>query len=227
MKQELIWEYYQSEMPESFSASRGRLAFLASKVKAKGKVLNIGVGGGIFEEEAIKRNLDVFSLDPSESTIKILCKRLGIGDKAVVGYSQNMPFSDETFDAVVISEVIEHLSNDDVEKTLREIRRVLVTGGRLIGTVPAREDLKKQIVVCPECGVKFHRWGHVQSFEPDIIKTLIQNSGFLLEEIIERPFINWPSLNFKGRLTAVIKVVFNKFGIHSSDETICFWGIKQ
>lgn len=47
-----------------------------------------------------------------------------------------LPFADESFDLVVCTEMLEHLINP--ERTVREIRRVLSSGGRLVGSVPGR-----------------------------------------------------------------------------------------
>lgn len=43
MNQDVIWDYYQNEAPESFSGSIVCLTFLAKKVKPKKRVLNIGI----------------------------------------------------------------------------------------------------------------------------------------------------------------------------------------
>ncbi len=225
MKQNNIWNYYQNEAPEKFAGSVARLTFLARKVKPKSKVLNIGVGAGIFEEAATKMGLDVYSLDPSERSIELLRQRFGMGEKARVGYGQDVPFDDQTFDAVVISETIEHLSEDVTEQTLGEISRVLVPGGRVIGTVPAREDLNEQLVVCPDCGSRFHRWGHVQSFDTQRVKALLSRT-FKVEEVFERFFFTWSTLNWKGKTLAVTRLLLHRLGVHGSNENIVFVAAK-
>src|SRR5689334_3083972 len=105
--QDAIWEYFQNEAAESFAGSVSRLAYLANLIPSPAKVLNIGVGGGMFESQAIAKGLTVFSLDPSAKSIEGLRQRFGLGDRAQVGYSQQIPFFDDSFDAVVISEVLE------------------------------------------------------------------------------------------------------------------------
>lgn len=53
---------------------------------------------------------------------------------AVFGRGEEIPFPDESFDAVLMIEVIEHVEGD--RQALGEIRRVLRPGGRLILTTP-------------------------------------------------------------------------------------------
>ena len=47
---------------------------------------------------------------------------------------QNIPFSDETFDIVICNHMLEHV--DDPVAALRELRRVLKPGARLICQTP-------------------------------------------------------------------------------------------
>jgi SAM-dependent methyltransferase len=54
----------------------------------------------------------------------------------VLGDLEAMPFADGTFGTVLCSEVLEHVP--DPARALWEIRRVLRSGGVLIGSVPAR-----------------------------------------------------------------------------------------
>lgn len=53
---------------------------------------------------------------------------------AVFGRGEAIPFPDESFDTVLMIEVIEHVEGD--RQTLKEIRRVLRPGGRLILATP-------------------------------------------------------------------------------------------
>lgn len=226
MHQNEIWEYYQNEYPESFAGSYPRHKHLAQMVHGAEKVLNIGVGAGIFEDLALARGVDIHALDPVERSILTLRDRLKLGDKAQTGYSQAIPFADAAFDVVVASEVLEHLLDDVLTASIKEIARVLRPGGRFIGTVPARENLAEQIVVCPHCGERFHRWGHHQSFDPDRIRQILA-SRFEVQSLIERPFLDWAGRNWKGRLAVTTKMGLWRLGIHGTDETIVFVAARR
>jgi SAM-dependent methyltransferase len=52
------------------------------------------------------------------------------------GVAHAIPFSDESFDCVVLANVYEHIEPDLRDASLREIRRVLAPGGILVGQLP-------------------------------------------------------------------------------------------
>jgi len=225
MKQDKIWEYFQNQESESFEGSRGRLRFLIKDIKAGQKVLNIGVGGAILEKMSYSKNIDVHSLDPNKTTIENLRKLLG-HEKAKVGYSQEIPFNDNCFDFVIMSEVLEHLSDQIILKTLEEVRRVLKQDGKFIGTVPYNENLNEQIVICPKCGEKFHRWGHIQSFDEFRMHQLL-SSYFDNIKVFPKMFMSWNILNWKGKVSASINYIFYLLGIKKSGLNLFFQGIKK
>jgi len=56
-------------------------------------------------------------------------------DKGIVYYDgKHIPFEDETFDSMISSEVFEHVVN--IEEIVKELNRVLKTGGNALITVP-------------------------------------------------------------------------------------------
>ncbi|WP_371363045.1 Ubiquinone biosynthesis O-methyltransferase, mitochondrial [Sporomusa rhizae] len=226
MRQDILWNYYQNEKPESFSGSIARLRYIAKRIPKGSNVLNIGVGGGVFEKLALERGLEVYALDPDEATISNLRNRLFLAERAKVGYIENIPFTENSFDYVVVSEVLEHLSDNQLKEAIEDIHRVLVPGGFLIGTVPSREKLEELVSVCPECGHISHRWGHVQSFSSSNLSDLLSKL-FTVSEITECYFVAWNSLNWKGKILDFCKVLLFKIGIHGSGETLFFLARKS
>ncbi len=61
---------------------------------------------------------------------KIYAPRAGL----VVADAENMPFKDGAFSTIVCTESLEHMPHPGL--ALEEIRRLLIKGGRLIGSVP-------------------------------------------------------------------------------------------
>nr|WHW29508.1 putative class I SAM-dependent methyltransferase [uncultured bacterium] len=212
LNQEKIWDHFQNEGIDSFSHSRGRLEFLVRRLPPGKRVLNIGVGNGLFESLALSRGLEVWSLDPSERAIERLRQALALESRAQVGYSQKMPFQDAHFDAVVMSEVLEHLDDEVLAKTLQEVRRVLKLGGMLLGTVPSREILAQSFVVCPHCSEGFHRWGHQRSFDVPSLSRIL-GAVFLVRTAKDYFFIDWDSVGAWRKLQGLVKKFLSWRGI--------------
>lgn len=219
-RQKRLWDYWQTARPDSFAGSRARLRHLARRA-GTGRVLNIGIGDGGFEEEALRRGAEVHSLDPSEEAVAALRERLGLGDRARSGFGQAIPWEEGTFDAVVASEVFEHLDEATLDGTLSEIRRVLRPGGRLLGTVPARENLAEQTVRCPHCDRTFHRWGHERAFDEAGVRRLLA-PRFRVLEAEERVFVTWRALNWKGKAVAAVRLLLSKVGVRGSSANLLF-----
>lgn len=226
--QNKIWDYFQNEGVDSFEQSQGRLEYLVKRLRPGECALNIGVGNGVLERMAVTKQVDIWSLDPSESAIERLRKELHLGEKAQVGLSQAIPFPDEQFDVVIMSEVLEHLEKDTFEETLMEVKRVLRSGGKFIGTVPAREKLEDSLVVCPDCGNKFHRWGHKQSFSIDTLSDAL-GKYFVMESIYEKFFVDWDSVRWWGKLQGLVKkfLSWRGIGTYGIGRNIWFCARKQ
>lgn len=223
-QQDAIWAHFQTAGTEVFAGAGPRLRRLLSLIpQAKGRaaVLNIGVGDASFEALAQKRGLDVHCLDPGEAAIAAVRQRLDLGDKAQVGRAESIPFSSCRFDAVVASEVLEHLDDATLAAAVLEIRRVLAPGGLFLGTVPAREDLREQFTICPCCGHGFHRWGHRQSFSVARLAEVL-GAAFPSVSVRSEVFVAWDRLNWAGRLASALKLALLRLGRHGSGETLLF-----
>jgi len=162
MQQDKIWDYYQNEglIHDAFAGNINQ-RLIIRHLKARENVLNIGMGSGAFERLALSRKLNIHVVDPNERSITRLRTEFALGDRVRVGSAQSIPFNDDRFDAVVMSEVLEHLDNEALLAALKEVLRVLRPGGLLWTSVPYREDLNEFMVACPKCGEVFHRFGHV------------------------------------------------------------------
>ncbi len=66
---------------------------------------------------------------------------------------KGLPFADETFDAVYSSHVLEHLSPDEGKQLLRDMKRVLKTGGIVRVIVPDFETIARMYLEKLEASV--------------------------------------------------------------------------
>lgn len=228
MDQSKIWDYFQNDdgAGDVFINARPRYEYLAQQISSGMHALNIGVGRGGLEAILLKKRVVVSCLDPSENAINSLRKQYALGDRAQVGFSQAMPFRDSQFDVVVMSEVLEHLTDDVLNATLVEARRVLKPGGHLVGTVPADENLLENRVLCPHCGEPFHRWGHLQSLSKGRLSELLAQQ-FNRVTISRHFFGEVRTLNWKGRIIRLVKRILVSFGVRGNGETFFFSASKS
>lgn len=214
MEQSKIWDHFQNDesTQAAFDNAQPRYVYLARQIKPRSTALNIGVGRGSLEKILTEKGVVVSCLDPSEKSIAQISERLGLGERARVGFSQAMPFPDHQFDVVIMSEVLEHLSDDILELTLDEVRRVLKNDGRFIGTVPANEVLQDNQAICPHCGEAFHRWGHVQSFTSERIDGLLAHHGFVIVRSDVRAFPDWHRRGIGSFVKSLGRHALGRFG---------------
>lgn len=211
MNQEKIWAYFQNEGEAAFESALPRYRYIQSRLKklaaTPAKVLNIGVGTGKLEDVLAKSGYLVSALDPDLNAIN---KLVNVGIDAHVGIAQLLPFPGGSFDVVIASEVLEHLTAAESRDAISEVLRVLKKGGYFIGTVPYREPLADNLTVCPCCGERFHRWGHLQSFDREILAALFA-SGFSSARLSRRAFVRW-STSPKALIKSAFRYVLGRVG---------------
>lgn len=228
LNQEKIWDHFQNSEVNIFAGSHPRLVFLANQVPRGARMLNVGVGDGFLEAQTLLRGAEVYSLDPSEDAVKKLAASMGDqdGNRFKAGFVQAMPFPKDFFDVVVMSEVLEHLGDESLSQALLEVHRVLKPGGKFIGTVPAEEDLSVNLVFCPCCEAKFHRWGHQQSFTRQRFIDLFKKN--FVEVLVRRAYFpDLKNYSWKGKLLAFAKLYFCRFGKGGANENWQFVARKR
>jgi ubiquinone/menaquinone biosynthesis C-methylase UbiE len=98
------------------------------------KVLEIGCGTGSLVT-AVKRSkpeAEVTGLDPDAKALeraKRKARRNAMTIHFDQGFSDQLPYPDQSFDRVLSSFMFHHLNDGEKEKTLQEVRRVLKPGG--------------------------------------------------------------------------------------------------
>jgi len=100
--------------------------------KAYGNVLEIGSGSGI-NFPLYKRVDGVIAIEPSPYMIERSNKNkqsASVPINIIQSGAENLPFCDDTFDTVVATLVF--CTIPDIEKALREIKRVCKTNGRIL-----------------------------------------------------------------------------------------------
>ena len=146
-------------------------------------VLDIGCGEGRHSLGLyVDREVNAIGIDLSTEDLKIAKSR--IKDFTVtdtnksscafgVGDIQSLPFKDNAYDAVICSEVLEHL--ESLDNAVSEIVRVLKPGGVLAVSVPRFIPE----LICWKLSSEYSKTpgGHVRIFRQKNLKQLIQNES--------------------------------------------------
>lgn len=119
------------------SPDYNRVDFVITLTPPKSYVLDVGCNGGtialplMMHKECYVKGIDIVP--------ELVNKAISRGVFAEVGEAEDLScFKDETFDAVICSEVLEHLYDPKI--AIREAYRVLKKGGKYIVTFPAQES---------------------------------------------------------------------------------------
>jgi SAM-dependent methyltransferase len=151
------------------------------------RVLDLGCGGGRHAFEAMRRGGRVTALDAAAAELKDVAAVTGamiesreVGPDVyagvVCGDALDVPFPDATFDRIIVSEVLEHIWDD--ERAISELVRVLRPGGRLAVTVPTRWPER----VSWALNYRYHDTpgGHVRIFRQRDLEQKLERAGLYL-----------------------------------------------
>jgi len=186
-----LWSFYSKSEHFSqsyFSKAYGRkiLRAINEPLSAKQDVLDFGCGPGFLWDHMrnLKSNWRYSALDFSEKSISMLKDRIsGHPLFADASFVSKLPtkFRNESFDIVLLIEVIEHLSDEHLHATILEATRVLRNGGLLVITTPNEEDLARSKVFCPDCGSIFHIWQHIRSWSVSTLSERLGGYGYKIK----------------------------------------------
>lgn len=103
------------------------------------KILDLGSGKGTFLVDSVSHGAEVFGVELNEEYIRIsreLARSKGVEINIQQGVAEHIPFPNNSFDFVNMSEVIEHVNEPKI--VLCEVSRVLKFRGEVYISVPSR-----------------------------------------------------------------------------------------
>lgn len=192
-----LYGEHQAKRDDFVFGADERAHLIARLVGGPGlRVLDLGCRAGALTEHFATGN-EVVGCDVDRGALERAKERLGI-ETHWLDVEEDLPFEDETFDVVVAGELFEHLAQP--ARTVAEAYRVLVPGGRLVGSVPNAFRLKSRIRFAlgrhPESDAT-----HLQLFTPAMLRDLL--SGFTS---VEQTFAVGRYLRWSPRLMGRVQV---------------------
>ena len=155
------------------------------------RVLDVGCGGGRhIRQTRLMPGISAVAVDLGREEVRETAKMLRELDELSVQYGGSvpgagpwtslrasvyqLPFPDASFDCVIISEVLEHLGED--EAALHEISRVLKQGGVLAASVPRRGPE----TVCWALSKSYRTWpgGHIRIYRRRELRAKLEKQGY-------------------------------------------------
>ena len=95
-------------------------------------VLDVGCGTGIHLERYQKAGCDVYGIDLSPSMLQVARKRLGERAHLFMGDASNMPYSNQTFDLILMTTVLHEMPEKARIAVINESKRILKRDGRIL-----------------------------------------------------------------------------------------------
>lgn len=149
-------------------------------------VLDMGAGAGRHAFECLRRGARIVALDYSHeelTAVRNLFWAMGEADEigkhgaalAAQGDALRLPFADATFDRIICSEVLEHISDDAI--AIAELTRVLKPGGTIAVTVPSWMPEKLCWWLSAEYHAPLAAGGHVRIYTEELLRARLGAAG--------------------------------------------------
>lgn len=111
-------------------------------------VVDLGCGMGTFTFEAARHGATSIGIDMMAPALAA-AKRVAVGEGVAAHFVQAdgamLPLAPDHADVVIAADLTEHLDDETLLRVLREARRILAPGGRLILYTPERTHIFEQL----------------------------------------------------------------------------------
>jgi ubiquinone/menaquinone biosynthesis C-methylase UbiE len=157
----------------------------------EGRILDVGCGTGIISRMYPAK--DITGMDISEGMLRYH------PGKCLKGSADDIPFEDSSFDAVIGRSILHHLS--DAEKALREMRRVLKPGGKLVLWEANKSWLAEFLRRIAQPSERFSETHGSFSDLPGVVRKYFRLRQVKYQGFIAYPLFGFPDIiNFEKRL---------------------------
>lgn len=153
-------------------------------------ILEIGIGGGDISIYLSEKN-NIYCVDIDKILINRFQEKineLNISSiKILIADAKELPFSSETFDLVILREVIEHVEEKSAKKILQNVYRVLKPNGHFLISTPNRFSPEGMIsrTIMKLFHKEWNAWdpSHEKIYDFQEIKKMLITNNFKIEDI--------------------------------------------
>lgn len=185
------WDHASATTQHYFTEANGPGILRRVKRHLRGceGVLDYGCGSGGLVRHLLDRGYTTTAADFSkESVARVATRFAGQGRFAGAFRLEELLRGDQRFDAVFACEVIEHLYDEVLDETLKNLRSLVRAEGIIILTTPNEENLRKEQLLCPGCEHVFHRWQHVRTWSASTLRRHLEERGLDVTDVFATDF---------------------------------------
>lgn len=165
---------YLANIAFSRFAARPLVEMVRDYLKVDGLILDYGAGDNLYlAKELVRGGFRTEYYEPNR-TERMEAQTLDHGDQTLGAVSV---IAQARYDGIFLSEVIEHLADDQLATVMETLSMALRPDGVLVVTTPDNEDLLNASRYCPVCRHLFHPWGHVRTCSRQWTEDLLLNYG--------------------------------------------------
>lgn len=143
----------------------------------KGRLLDVGCGNGFFLYQMKKLGWEVVGVEPDGDAVKVAHEKYGL--EVFQGTLEDINFPENSFDVITMNHVIEHVP--DPFSTLKECKRVLKPGGKVVVITPNIKSLANNIF-----GKDWRGWEsprHLFLFSSKSLKACAEHVGLTVDKL--------------------------------------------
>jgi ubiquinone/menaquinone biosynthesis C-methylase UbiE len=163
------------EPPDNFREKHWAAFYNKVRRYLKNECLDVGSGSGFITSE-LNKIVTTSGLEISDAALK-KARKTYPNMKFVKGSATDIPFNDNKFNCIFVSDVIEHVM--DTEAMFHEFNRVLKKGGHLIITTPELTWLKRVFIALFYFNDYFYPINpHIRFYTKSTLKEILKKFGF-------------------------------------------------
>ncbi len=175
-----FWDHYyhQPEHQIEYPMETWKLDRVLSELDLSRTILNLGVGDGKLEARIASlptQSVHLIGVDFTKKLLSQLRKRFPQFKFIFQNSLTELNLKNNSFDQVVLLEVLEHVIPKYTFAILGEIHRILKPGGKLILSVPINEGLEKMLPTNPN--------SHMRLYNEPLLRFELEQAGFMVEKV--------------------------------------------